>query len=78
MSNPRWKRSIDGASAQSSGKGSAAMSVWSSRLDHYDAVAACAADDFHAVSTGLVFDPVADGQGREHDAQVRFDGFAVW
>jgi hypothetical protein len=38
MSNPRWKRSIDGASAQSSGKGSAAMNVWSSRLDHYDAV----------------------------------------
>jgi hypothetical protein len=39
-------------------------------LGSFDAVAACAADDFHAVSTGLVFDPVADGQGGEHDAQV--------
>ena len=44
---------------------------------HLDgAAAACGADEFSDAPTGLVFDPVADGQGGEHDRQVSLDGFA--
>ena len=48
---------------------------WPARILH-GAVAACGADEFLDAPTGLVLDPVADGQGGEHDAQVGLDGVA--
>jgi hypothetical protein len=36
------------------------------------------ADEFLDAPAGLVFYPVADGHGGEHDAQVRFDRVRVW
>jgi hypothetical protein len=46
-------------------------------LDGDGAVAAGGADEFPDAPAGDGLDPVADGQGGEHDGQVRFDGVAL-
>ena len=45
-------------------------------LDGDGAAAAYGAYEFLDAPAGLVLDPVADGQGCEHDVQVSLDGFA--
>jgi hypothetical protein len=43
------------------------------------AITACSTDEFLDAPTGLVLDPVADGQCGEHNAQVRLDGISrLW
>src|SRR4051794_19612051 len=62
---------------RSSGTGSAAVTVWGAGLDGDGAVAAGRADELPDAPVGRGLGPVADGQGGEHDGQVRFDGVAL-
>jgi hypothetical protein len=50
-----------------------------SGADLHGAIAACSADEFFDTPTGLAFDPVAEAQSGEDDAQVRLDRIArLW
>ena len=48
-----------------------------SGLDLDSAIAAGGLDEFPDGPAGGLLDPAADGQGGEHDRQVRVDGFAL-
>jgi hypothetical protein len=48
----------------------------SSGLDRHGAVAACRTHEFLDALAGLVFDPMTDREGGEHDCHVCLDGFA--
>jgi hypothetical protein len=51
--------------------------LWSRCTVLHGAITACSTDEFLDAPTGLVLDPVADGQCSEHNAQVRLDGIAL-
>jgi hypothetical protein len=63
-------------SRRSSGWAVGGVQGLSAGFDLDCAVAAGGSDEFRDAPAGLVFDPVADGRGGEHDRQVGVDGLA--